>query len=207
MNRIVRLLIISDIFLITGSGLVSPILAVYIKDDLVGGTLFAAGFASTLFLIVKSLVQLPFSKYADSHDSKVTFLIIGTVMMTVVPFLYMLATHVYHMYAIQVLHGIGSALAFPTFLSLFVTNLDKRREGFEWSIYSTLVGVGTAITASVGAKVAELYNFNTTFFLYGILSIVGALVLLRLVGSEGKKGPKKLAIIHKGRVLGYRHHH
>ena len=58
MNRIIKLLIISDIFVITGFGLIGPILAIFIKD-LQGSSLFAVGFSSTLFLIVKSLVQLP----------------------------------------------------------------------------------------------------------------------------------------------------
>ena len=43
MNRIIKLLMISDVFVLTGFGLVQPILAIFIKDNLVGGTIFAAG--------------------------------------------------------------------------------------------------------------------------------------------------------------------
>ena len=36
MNRTVKLLILSDIFILTGFGLITPILAIFIKDDIVG---------------------------------------------------------------------------------------------------------------------------------------------------------------------------
>ena len=45
MNRTIKLLMISDIFVITGFGLIDPILAIFIKENLTGGTIFAAGFA------------------------------------------------------------------------------------------------------------------------------------------------------------------
>lgn len=83
---------ISDIFVLTGFGLMDPILAIFIKDNLVGGTIFAAGLASTLFLITKSIIQLPFSKYVDSHDDRKRWLILGTLLIAVIPFLYILVS-------------------------------------------------------------------------------------------------------------------
>ena len=78
MNRVIKLLMISDIFVITGFGLIEPILSIFIKENLIGGSVFAAGLASTLFLVTKSVVQLPFSKYVDDHDNKIKWLIVGT---------------------------------------------------------------------------------------------------------------------------------
>ncbi len=202
MNKIIKLLIISDIFVITGFGLIGPILAIFIRE-LPGSSLFAVGFSSTLFLIVKSIVQLPLSRYVDKHDHKKRLLIAGTIMMAFVPFMYIAASHIYHVYAIQVWQGIGSALAFPTFLSLFSTNLDKKKEGFEWSIYSTLVGLGTAGSAALGAKIAEIYDFRVTFAIVGIMAMLGCLVLFFLQSSAEKD--RKMPIIYKSKVLGHRH--
>ncbi len=201
MNRIIKLLIVSDIFVITGFGLIGPILAIFIKD-LEGSSLFAVGFSSTLFLIVKSLVQLPLSKYVDKHDHKKRLLIAGTIMMAFVPFMYIFATHIKHIYFIQVWQGIGSALAFPTFLSLFSTNLDKKKEGYEWSIYSTLVGLGTAGSAALGAKLAEIYDFRFTFAIVGVMAMIGCGVLFFL--SKKSEKDKKMPIMYKSKVLGHR---
>jgi len=131
MNKTIKMLMISDIFVMTGFGLITPILAIFIKDNIVGGTIFTAGVASTLFLLVKSVLQLPFSKYVDSHDDKVRWLILGTLLVTAVPFIYIFSSHIYYIYLAQIIYGIGSALAFPTWLSLWSTHLDTKHEGFE----------------------------------------------------------------------------
>ena len=65
---------LSDIFVVTGFGLIAPILAIFIKEDLVGGTIFAAGLASTIYLVSKCIVQLPFHiisfpcRYIPDHN-------------------------------------------------------------------------------------------------------------------------------------------
>lgn len=180
MNRTIKLLLLSEIFVMTGFGLIEPILAIYINGNIAGGTIFAAGLASMLFLMTKSVVQLPFSKYVDSHNKKITWLIIGTFIITLVPFVYIFASDITTIYIAQIIHGIGSALAYPTWLSLWGTNLDKNKEGFEWSLYSTLTGIGTAATAAVGAAISEFIGFAATFVIVGLMSLIGCGILFAL---------------------------
>lgn len=170
----------SDISVVTGFGLIAPILAIFIKDNLAGGTIFAAGLASTIFFITKSIIQLPFSRYVDKHDDNVKWLLLGTFLIGLVPFLYIFANSVIHIYIAQILYGLGSGLAYPTWLGLWSLNLDKKHESFEWSVYSTLVSLGSAITAVIGAAIAEFFGFMITFILGGILSLSGCLILLGL---------------------------
>jgi MFS family permease len=180
MNKIIRFLMISDIFVVTGFGLIDPILAIYLKENLVGGTIFAAGIASMLFLVTKSIVQLPFSKYVDSHEKKIRWLVFGTFLVALVPFMYIFAKNIQIMYVAQILQGIGSGLAYPTWLSLWSKNLDKNHEAFEWSIYSTSTGIGTAIAAAIGAAIAEFIGFAYTFALVGLMALVGCGILFLL---------------------------
>src|SRR3989344_4473065 len=98
MNKTIKMLMISDVFLLAGFGLIAPILAIFIKENLVGGTIFGAGLASTIFIVTKIIVQLPFSRYVDNHKDKVKWLIIGTFIVALVPFVYMFATHINHIY-------------------------------------------------------------------------------------------------------------
>lgn len=192
MNKTIKLLILSDIFLLTGFGLIDPILAIFIKENLVGGTIFAAGLASTLFLVTKSIVQLPFSKYVDAHHSKIKWLIIGTFLIALVPFVYIFAEHIYYIFGAQVLRGIAAGLAYPAWLSLFSTHLDKKHEAYEWSLYSASVSIGTAIAAAIGATIAMYIGFQFTFVFVGIMALVGAFVL---IGLE-KKNHKKIKLVH-----------
>lgn len=183
-NRTIQLLMVSDIFVLTGFGLIDPILAIYIKDGLTGGTVFSAAFASTLFLLVKSLVQLPFSRRVDKMTdvSRGRWLLLGTLCIASVPFIYIFSSSIIYIYLAQVLHGAGSGLAYSAWLGIWSTHLDEGRESYEWSLYSTLVGIGTAVSAFIGGFVAQYIGFRLTFALVGVFALFGCgflFVLLR----------------------------
>lgn len=185
----------SDILILTSFGLIEPILAIFFKEDLVGGTIFTAGLASTAFLLVKACIQLPFSRRVDhlSYSTRVRWLILGTFLISIVPFIYILADNISIVFIAQIISGIGSGLAYPVWLGLWSTHLDRREESFEWSLYSTLTGIGTAITAAIGAALAQFAGFNFTFLFVGLVSILGCFMLF---GLERKRN--KLEIIFMG---------
>ena len=180
MNRIIKLLILSDIFVITGFGLIEPIIAVFIKENLIGGSIVAAGMASTIFLLVKSVAQIPAARYSDEKQNRIFLLILGSILVAIVPFIYIFSATIKQIYLAQVVYGLGSALAYPSWLALFSNNLDKKQEGFEWALYSTAVGIGTALTAYIGASIADAFGFKIVFSIVGALSVVGAMILFGL---------------------------
>lgn len=180
MNRNIKYLILSDITILTWFGLITPILAIFIKEDILGWTIFAAGLASTLFLISKSLIQLPFSRYVDTHDNKKRLLLIGSFLVVVVPFLYLIASDIRHIYLIQIFYGIGSGITYPTRLGIRSISLDKRKESFERSLYSTAISIGTAITAAVWWALAQYAWFNVLFISIGVFSLIWTLILFKI---------------------------
>jgi len=178
MNRTMKLLLLSDIFVLTGFGLIQPILAIYIDGGVAGGTMLSAGLASALFLFTKSMVQLPFGHYVDKQPGKTKWLILGTFLMAGVPIIYISANSIYHIYLAEIIYGLGSGLAYPTWLGLWSANLDRGRESFQWSVYSTSTGLGTAATGAGGAAVASVVGFDATFIMAGLLCMLGCLALI-----------------------------
>lgn len=199
MNKTIKLLMLSDIFLITGFGLIGPILAIFIKDNVAGGTIFMASLAMTIFMVTKSIVQLPFSKYVDKHDHKVKWLILGTFLISLVPIIYIFAKDIKIVFIAQVLHGIGSGLAYPTWLGLWSTHLDKKHESFEWATYSTSVTVGSATAALVGGWASQSIGFQYTFLFVFVLALVGAGILFGLEKRERKLAKPKFSDYNKRR--------
>lgn len=194
MNRTMKLLMLSDIFVLTGFGLIQPILAIFINGGVTGGTVLTAGLASTIFLVTKSLVQLPFGRYIDSHTRKTRWLMIGTMLMAGVPVLYLSADSIYHIYLAEAIYGLGSGLAYPTWLGLWSTNMDKGRESFQWSIYSTSTGLGTAATGTLGAAIASVLGFKATFVFAGLMCLLGCATLL-VLEKRSTKGTDDLELI------------
>ena len=188
MNRTIKLLMLSDVFVLTGFGLIQPILAIFINEGVAGGTILTAGVASTLFLVTKSLVQLPFSRYIDESKNKTRWLILGTALIASVPVMYIFIDNIYQVYLAETLYGIGSGLAYPTWVGLWSLNLNPGRESFEWSVYSTSTGLGTAVTAAAGAAIASFAGFTATFILTGFLCLLGCGILLMLDHESASRG-------------------
>lgn len=188
MNRTLKLLILSDVFVFGGWGLISPILAIFINDHLIGGSIQAAGIASTIFLVVQGTLQVLFAKIFNPKD-RLWMVILGTAFIAIVPFFFIFATNVWHLYIAQLIHGIGAGFAYPSWSSLFTSNLEKGKRGFQYSVYSSSVAFVTAITAYFGAVVAEAFSFELVFIITGIIAVSG---LLFLFGLQKKELMKKI---------------
>ncbi len=187
MNRTIKLLMLSDIFVLTGFGLIQPILAIFINEGVTGGNIFTAGIASTLFLMTKSLIQLPFSRRVDKSKNKIKWLIVGTGIIAMVPVMYIFIDNIYQVYLAEMLYGLGSGLAYPTWVGLWCLNLNSGNESFEWSVYSTTTGLGTAATAAVGAAIANFVGFTFTFILTGFMCILGCGILFMLEQEKNER--------------------
>jgi MFS family permease len=186
MNRILKLLILSDIFVYGALGFVAPILSIFINDNLIGGGIFAAGLASTIFLLTHSILQVIFS-YVFNPKDRLWMLWSGTALIAVVPIGYVFSTHVWHLFLAEFAYGIGAAFAYPSWSSLFTAHLEKGKRGFQYSIYSSGLGIGTAITAAVGGFLAEKIGFKFVFVLTSLLAIIGLLILFKLEKKALKK--------------------
>jgi len=179
MNRTLKLLILSDILVYGALGFVSPILSIFIDTNLVGGGIFTAGLASTVFLVTHAVLQIVFS-YKFNPKDRLWMLWLGTGIIAIVPIGYMFSTHVWHLFLAEFAYGIGAAFAYPSWSSLFTSHLESGKRGFQYSVYSSGLGIGTAITAAVGGFIAERIGFKFIFILTSLLAIIGLLILFKL---------------------------
>jgi DHA1 family quinolone resistance protein-like MFS transporter len=196
MNKTLKILILSDIFILGGFGLITPILAIFIEGGLKDGTVFAAGMASMIWFFTYSILQIVFS-YKFNPKDRLWMLRLGTIIIALVPFGYIFMTSVNHLYAIEFLYGIGAAFAYPSWSSLFTSHLEKGARGFQYSLHSSGVGFAAAITAGVGGWLADnvtlnlgfinLSGFQIVFLSTGAISVAGLLLLFNIEKKALKK--------------------
>lgn len=203
MNRTLTILILSDIFVLTGFGLTAPIMAIFINDNLIGGTIAAIGIAAAITTIIRCILQLVFA-YTAKPQHRYAMVIAGTFFIAIVPFVYMFATNISHIYIAAVLSGFGAGLANPAWFSLFAANLDKKARGWEWSIYSSSVGFGTAISAFLGSQLAMKLGFKPVFIGVAVMALIGCFLLIGLTKKE-MKNHKLKTVTGKSKLAN--HHH
>ncbi|MDD5290923.1 MAG: MFS transporter [Patescibacteria group bacterium] len=180
-NSVIRFLTISDILILSGFGLITPIFAVFIVDTIKGGNLEVAGIASTVYLLTRSLAQIPIANMIDKIKGErddFWAMLIGSLVFSCVPLLYLLISTPGQLYFVQFIYGLAMAFAYPSWFAIFTRHIDREHEGIEWGTYHTLVDLGGAGTAALGGFLAYKFGFNLLFVLVSLVSFAGSFFLL-----------------------------
>lgn len=186
MNKTLRMLSWSDFFILSGFSLIGSILPIYINSNLIGGSIFFAGLSTTVLLLTRTIFQILFS-YKFNPKDRLWLLHWGSLIIALVPFGYFFSKTVWELLIVQFAYGMGASMAYPAWNSFWTSNSEKGKKGFQWAVYNSAITAGSAVTAVIGAWLAESTNFNIVFILTGILSLVGVIFLLKIEKSALKK--------------------
>lgn len=179
-NPIVRFLIISDIVIVGASGLLGPIFALFISNFIIGGNEAVAGVAAAIYLVTKSVFQIPAAAIIDKiRGEKDDFysMFIFTLIMSLLPLAYLYIRTPLMLYLIQFLLGLFTAFTFPSYMAIFTRHIDKHKEGTEWGVYFTLTDLISAALAGIGGYIALTLGFHVLIVIMCALSVLGSLAL------------------------------
>lgn len=189
-NKVIKVLIFSDIFLLTGFGFIAPIFAIFVAQRItVGNTSQAAmvaGFAMAIYWGVKSFLQIPFGKYLDKtlgEKDDLYFVVIGNILAAISVFGYIFSSLPWHIYFLKGIYSLGMAMNIPGWAAIFTRHIDKGKEAFEWSTRSTLIGIGAGASGALGGVIAAKFGFNLLFAGVGIFALISAFLPL-LIAKE-----------------------
>ncbi len=180
-NPVVRFLIISDVLIVGATGMLAPLFALFIEGYIEGGDAVVVSIATGVYLISRSLVQIPVAAIIDKikgEKDDYMLMIVFSLLMALIPLLYLFIKTPLQLYLTQILLGLFTAITYPSYMAIFTRHVDKNKEGTEWGIYYTLTDLGGAGLAFLGGYVASVYGFTHLIVLVSILSLIGALVLL-----------------------------
>lgn len=181
LNKIIKFLTISDFAILTGFSFLAPIFAVFILGNIKGGTLETVGFATSIQVFSKALLEYPIARLLDKKRGDMDefyCMVIGSFAICIVPLLYLVIRTPNQLYLVQFLYGIATAMAYPAWMSLFTRHAEKEREASQWAFYATIIGIGTAISAAMGGIIGERYGFTLVFWIVFAMSVVGTVSLI-----------------------------
>ena len=109
-NFIIKILILSDFLIWSSINLVSPIFAIFITDNISGGSIASAGIAVMIYLIVKSVFEVPVAIFIDRTKSEQDDLytaLVGTLLMAVCYYLFVHVDSLWQVYVLQAFLGLS----------------------------------------------------------------------------------------------------
>lgn len=182
-NKIIKTLVLADFLTISAWGFINPIFGVFVVEKIPGGSLTMVGTAWSIYWIVKSIFQVPISRYLDRSPSEADdfySMIVGTFLVAMVPVGYIFVESSTHFYMLNIISAIGDAMAVPAWYAIFTRHIDKHKESFEWTLNSVSIGLGAAWSAYMAGRIADNFGFTPVFILTTIFIIGGGLTLLLL---------------------------
>ncbi len=178
-NPVIKILTMSDVAFMSGLGMVAPIFAIYVTDQINAG-IEAVGIATTIYLLTKSVGQLFVAEIIDrikGERDDYWSVVIGSVFIGLVPIAYIFVESATQLYVVQFVYGLASAFTFPSWMAIFTRHIDKNREGIEWGMYYTLTDLMGAVSAALGGFFVVQIGFDKLFVLVSVLSLIGAFYL------------------------------
>lgn len=182
-NRIVKFMVLSDLIFWLGWGLIGPVFAIFILDNIKDGSAIVVGLATGVYWIIKSILRVPMGMLLDSlkgEKDDYWFMTGGLFIAALVPFGYVYATQAWHLYLLETVHAVSMAMSLSGWSAIFSRHLDRGSEATEFGLDATSVGLGTGISGIIGGWAVTQFTFQQVFMATGFLGLVGAFFLLFL---------------------------
>lgn len=183
-NKAIKILVAVDFFYNSAFASFAPIFAIFVTSKVNGGSASVAGFATAMFWLTKSLVQLPIARFLDTTDGEhddFWAMFFGYFLSSFVPFAYLFVSQPWHLYVLQAFYGFLMAWAAPAWYGIFTRHVDKWRVSFEWSMESVFaIGLATAGATALGGYIVDRFGFDVLFIAAGCISLFASGLLLFL---------------------------
>ena len=177
-NKSLKILLFTNGLVNIAAAMLGPIYALFVKE--IGGDLFDASVAVSIFAFVAGLTTIVSGYYADKMPDNKIIVIFGYALIAVG---FLLMTRVESMLGIaltQSLIGIGEAIYLPAFDEEYSRHIERENAGKEWSLWESMHYFSMAVGASVGGVVVTKFGFDFVFILMSFMVILSLLVLIRL---------------------------
>lgn len=200
-NKIIKVLIFNNVVLNLAWGLVVPIFAIFILQNVaasnIAQTAKIIGLSELAFSITRILTQIPIGRYLDkNHGEKddFWFMVIGTFIQAIIPIGFLFSSQPWHIYSLQVLHGLGASMAFPSWSAMFTRHIDKNKEGMEWSLQSTFAHIAVGVSAAAAGFAVAIFNFQLVFIFVSLFTLISGILLFFIKDKISPVGEKIIRI-------------
>jgi len=164
----------SDVF-------VGVIFALYITQNIQGGTAIQVGLVFGLYRLVRAISAIPIGQYLDRHkghlDEYWTLFSAGAI--TGITYLSLFfATEMWQIYVGMAFIAFGHALDISSWRILFYSNIPSQSRGEVIGVYETVMQLVYGLSIVVAGFVGEIFGFEWTLLFAGIITFIASSLLL-----------------------------
>lgn len=121
LNNTIRRFIFSDLILFSGWGLISPLMSVFIVQE-INGSLIDVGISVAIYWFIRSIIELPLANKLDkTRGEKDDFYVLmtGLFIVAIAAFAFAAIENVSQLYVIKTIEAIGFAMYYSSWSGIF----------------------------------------------------------------------------------------
>jgi len=183
-KKIFATLFLSIFTVITGVGIVVPLLPVYALQLGAGGMYIGLIFGA--FSLSRSVFLPYFGRLSDRKGRK-PFIVFGLLAYAMISLGFMLSESIESLIGLRFIQGIVSAMIMPVTQAYVGDLTPEGREGFTMGLFNMSVFCGLSLGPLLGGAINDWMSLDTAFLCMGLLALTGfflSLVLLPSTHSE-----------------------
>lgn len=185
MHKIIKILITTSVLCNIGFALYEPIYAIFVQQ--IGGNILDAAISMGLFSIVLGTFTIIFGKLTDSKKRlKNRLVVLGYAVVTSAFLGYYFVRNPIHLFAVQIIIGLGTAMIDPGWNALFGRHVQKNNEATEWGLWGGGKQIAVGIFSIMGGIVASTFGFKTLILLMFAFELLATISVSRLLWTECK---------------------
>lgn len=190
-KKIFVTLFFSVFAVLTGVGIVIPLLPVYVHEMGASGVYIGLIFGA--FSLSRTFFLPWFGRLSDIKGRK-PFLAVGLITYAFVSLAFLLSKDVNTFIAIRFLQGIASAMILPVAQAYVGEITPPDREGFVMGLFNVSLFGSLSLGPLLGGMIKDRFSIQASFVCMGILAVVGFLLCLVFLPprkDERLKSPKE----------------
>ncbi len=182
-NQIVRAYIISESFVWSAWNLVIPILAIFVVDNIKGGSVQTAATAYSIYLITRVVFELICGKILvrTSDRKKYTIALVGIILLGFSYLFFSISQSISTLLIGYMIAGMGLGLSAPAKNALFSIHIEKNKEASNWSIADAVTFGCMALAATLGGFFQSVYGFHILFAIAAFINFLGAIPFILFI--------------------------
>lgn len=180
MNKLRRILLISDALYMLSGALLGPIYALYVRE--IGGDLLDASLTFALFMLTAGIVVFLLGLWEDKQKHKAYFVVAGYGIGVLGYLGFLFVSSPLMLFVVQIILGLSAALKDPAYDALFSSSGSKHLV-LAWGEWEAIDYLTAAAGAIVGGFLAQFFGFKILLwgmFILSIFSFIASMLLLRI---------------------------
>lgn len=179
MNKKAKNLLLGGNLWYLAEGMLGPLFAVF--TERVGGDILDISIAWAVYLVVSGVLNILVGYIADKSRSAERLMVVGYFLNAAFTFAYLFVDNQPKLLIVQIGLAIASALATPTWDSLYAQHENPKKKGLLWGLARGGANMVTGAAILIGGYIVVHYSFTVLFLAMGTIQTIAAIYQTRIL--------------------------